>query len=269
MQSFLLVLFSVVIVYAAFEEKPLTARSAGLGEAGAALAGDVSAVALNPAGLRFAQEKEFASGYTRLFNLPELTLQQFAVRWPTLRRGAWGLMARQFGSGPYQEQDVAFAQSCFLSSATAMGISLHRYSLRVERYGGMSGFGWDAGVLSRVHPRADIGASVQNVNGGGFLDSAEGPLQSLRAGVAIRPAANAVTLIDLVKPGPGSLSWRAGQEIRLGRTLAFRFGVETEPGRLSLGMGLFLGWLKMDYAVLTHPDLPDQHHVTLSLSRGR
>lgn len=268
LNAFILLLLAGLPVQAAFEEKPLTARTAGMGETGAALAGDVSAAAFNPAGLRFSEEKEITTGSARLFNLPELTLRQVAVKWPTARRGSWGLMACQFGSGLYQEQDIAIAQGFSLSSATAMGISIHRYDLRVERYGVKSGFGLDVGILSRVHPRSDIGASVQNLNGGGFFDSAEGPAQILRAGVAVHPARNALTLIDMVKSGPGRLSWRAGQEIRLARPLAFRFGVETEPSRLSLGMGLFLGRIKLDYAILTHADLPDQHHVTLSLSRA-
>jgi DNA uptake protein ComE-like DNA-binding protein len=253
---------------AAFEEKPPSARAAGLSEAMTAVVGDGNSLYYNPAGLRFSRHKEVLSSYTRLFSLSELPYHYFAMSLPTESRGAWGLSVSQFGPAPYREQEVALTHSVFLTPLAAFGYTLRRATLDVKRYGSASALCLDAGVAGQIAPPLKAGFSVRNINHANLGSSPEGPAQQLRAGLAFRPAGGFLTALDAVKPVDGEISYRAGQEVQLAPMLALRFGVETAPSRYSAGFGFRWKAVRIDYAFLTHPLLNDQQHASVSLWWG-
>ncbi|MBI4396408.1 MAG: helix-hairpin-helix domain-containing protein [Elusimicrobia bacterium] len=263
-------LFLVVAVggQAAFEEKPFSARAAGLGEAMTALQ-EGTDFFYNPAQLRTLRQGELVSGYTRLFSLPDLAQSSLACAFPTRSRGSWGMSARQFGNSMYREQEFSIAHSVFLSSPVALGYSFRLYRLSLSRYGSVSALGMDVGVLGRFHPKVSAGVSFQNVNQPNFSNTTEGPPQQMRFGLAFRPVPMSQTSFDLVRPVAGRVSLRAGQEMRGSSFLSVRFGAQTEPNRFSVGVGLNARGILLDYAYLTHPFLEGQHHVDLVFRWGK
>jgi len=263
----LLVLLAAVGARGAFEERPASARAAGLGESMTA-AGGVESLYYNPAAGRFTGAAQAQWGRAELFGVDELVDQRAAVLWPTARAGAWGLSFNQFGPEFYREREAAVAHAFHLSSGAALGWSLKHSSLALGRYGGTSALGLDAGVLVRVLPRLDMGLAARNLNGPTFDDLPEGPAGEGRAGLAFRPASGFQTFADAVKPARGELSWRAGQEITLGPLFTLRLGLRTAPGRFAVGFGARVGALRLDYAFLSHPYLDDQHHMGLSCRLG-
>jgi len=266
--SLQLLTFNIKLLHASFEEKPVSARAAGMGEAMAAVSGDANSFFYNPAGFRFSQHKELLTNYTRLFDVPDLPYQNFAVGLPTQKYGAWGLAYGQFGPSEYREQEFLLSHSVLLSPAAAFGYSIRREGLKLKRYGSTAAWGLDLGVVGQLHPKVKGGFAVKNLNHPNYGSSSEGPSQEMRAGVAFKALPGFLTSFDAVKPAEGALSYRGGEEIQISRVLALRFGVETAPNRFSGGLGLRFKIFHLDYAFLTHPFLHDQQHVTLSLWWG-
>ncbi|MGQ0645048.1 MAG: helix-hairpin-helix domain-containing protein [Elusimicrobiota bacterium] len=252
---------------AAFEERPPSARAAGLAEAGsAAWAGGPEAY-YNAAGLAFARRRELTAGYGRLFGLADLPFESAAYAGPRTGGGA-GLSFTQFGSALYREQELGLAGAFRLSPAAALGGGLKYSALRVKRYGSSAAWGLDAGGALRPHPKVDAGFSARNINHPSFEDGTQGPAPDLRAGLAFRPAAGFLTVLDAVKPVRGELSWRAGEEIAVSPFLDLRFGLRTAPNRYALGFGLRFKSFRLDYALLSHPLLQDQHHAGFGFAWG-
>lgn len=256
------------ILRAAFEEKPASARTAGLAEAGTA-AGGVESLFYNPAALRFSPRAELLSTRARLLALEDLPLTALAWAAPSRRLGAWGLGYLQFGAGAYREQEASLAHGFFLAPGAAVGWRLKYSRLDLRRYGSASAIGLDVGAAGRVHSTLDLGFSFHNANHPRLAGAGSDVPQSLRAGAALRPTARFLTLLDAVKPVRGKFSWRLGQEVRLSRPLALRFGAETRPDRFSIGTGWERGLVRVDYAFLSHPRFNDQHQVSFVLSWGR
>lgn len=253
---------------AAFEERPFSARSAALGEAMTAVPGGADALYYNPAALGFSSGVELLSSHTRLFSLSELSYTSLAVVWPTSRWGAWGVGYNRFGPSFYQEEEASVAHAVRISSRASVGYALKRSSIRLRRYGSASALGVDAGVFGHWHPKGTVGFCFRNANRPRFGASPEGPSQEMRVGLTFRPLEMFLTSLDMVKPVRGGLSYRMGEEVRLAPLLTLRFGVETSPNRYSVGTAFSFKGGRLDYALLSHPFLPEQHHVSFSMSWG-
>jgi hypothetical protein len=50
--------------------------------------------------------------------------------------------------------------------------------------------------------------------------------------------------------------------------IALRCGLGLDPDFVGAGIGLSLGWLRLDYAFLYHLLLPSTHSLTLCIARG-
>jgi hypothetical protein len=255
--------------WGAFEEKPFSAKAAGLGEAMGAFAEGADSLAYNPAGLRFSRNREIVSGYTRLFSLEELSSLMGAVVWPTEKSGVWGASYTQFGPTSFREREFSLGHGFFLTPHVAAGYTLKGSLLRVDRYGSAVGLGLDVGFLTRFDSRWSGGLVFRNANQPSLGKSPEGPSSSVRAGVVFRPwIGGSAVGVDAVKNAQGKTSYRWGSEFSLTPSFLFRFGLGTHPNRYSVGLGfclgkMTLGPMALDYAFLTHPFLPDQHQTTL------
>jgi competence ComEA-like helix-hairpin-helix protein len=257
-----------VVVHSAFEEKPPSARAAGMSEAMTAVSGDANSLYYNPAGLRFSRHAEVMTGHTRLFGEAELPYQYFGAAVPTRRAGVWGVSYGQFGPAVYREQELAVTHSVFFNPKASFGYSIKRSALEQKRYGDASALGLDVGFLGQLHPKVKGGIAFRNVNQPRFGSSPEGPAQELRAGLAAKLLPGFLTAFDVVKPADAELAYRIGEEVQLAPALSLRFGVQTRPNRYSAGVGLRVRIFRLDYAFLSHPYLHEQHHATFSVWWG-
>jgi hypothetical protein len=251
-------------LFAAFEEKPFSARSASLGESlvGASLGLDASHE--NPGALAFIDRPGLSLGHSQLYGDPDLGVRNMAGALATLRHGAFGFFLGDFGSSLYREQEVGVSWAGRLAERMALGATLKRQEIRLERYGTFDAFQLDVGMSGRPLPKVSAGLSVKNVTRNRWTGTPEAPPAFFSAGVAVDALARGPTSLAVVQESGGKTSWRAGQEAWLHSVLALRAGFETDPNRLTLGMGFLLSSFALDYAFLTHPQLPDQHFFNLS-----
>lgn len=261
------IIFTSNFVHAAFSERPFTARAGGMGEAMGA-AGDVNALYYNPAGLRWGAGGEVFSSHGRLYGIDELSGQSLVFRQTTASAGAWGFSYQQFGPAIYREREAVAAHSFFVAPQTSAGLAVKYSRIDVERYGERAAWGVDLGVSARPHRKVHGGFAARNVNHPRFQGGVDGPAPDIRLGLAYLPWPDISAAMDLVKTSGEKLSERAGTEIIWGRVLALRLGVETRPSRYSLGFGFCFQSLRLDYGLLSHPFLNDQHHVSLGFAWG-
>jgi hypothetical protein len=268
MRILVAVLLLAATARAAFEERPFSARAAALGEAMAGVSSGPDAAYYNPAALRFAEGAALTSGYTRLFNEDELAQGSLGAVLPTARRGAFGLSATSFGSSLYRETEAAVAWAGRVAPRASLGVALKGQDLRMERYGRLGAAQIDAGLFGKPHQKVGAGVAVKNLTQSGLGRTVESPPAMFSAGLSAELFPGGLTALAAAQESGGRATWRAGQEVRPHPALALRAGFETGPNRFALGAGFQAKGIRLDYALLTHADLPDQHQVNVSFFLG-
>jgi hypothetical protein len=253
---------------AAFEERPPSARAAALGEAMTAAGGGAEDWLYNPAALRGLSRAEAVSGYTRLLGEEGLPAGAVVLGVPTEKHGGWGVSFSQMGSAFYREREFSAGVAAFLSTGLAAGAAVTGSFLDMDRYGGASAWGLDAGVIARPHPRASLGFACKRLNHPRFPGARDGLPPSFRMGASFLPGRGARLSIDAVKPQDRSFSTRIGAELPMGKGFFLRAGGQTRPARYALGFGAAAPLFRLDYVFLTHPFLGDQHQVSMAFSWG-
>src|SRR5574341_608671 len=256
---------------------PGSTRSVGMGGAGAALVGDAGAIFANPAGIATVHRLALEASAERYLAGTTLSSAALALR---VGRFDWGVGAQalDYGTEPEIVPDPATGNrrgiptGGFFSSADLLAVTsgVYRYGLIAagvsgkyarQSIGAWAADAWagDAGVTVAVFDIMALGASVQNL-GGGLGDGARLPRRT-RVGFTLnytdpQGAFRLLTTLEgqwpageralLVLGGEGGVVARGvGLVGRLG--LATR-GTTTAASRLSLGGGLELGHVHLDYA---------------------
>jgi hypothetical protein len=248
---------------AVFEERPLSARSAALGESLAAAEGTESAT-VNPAALGFFKGMEFRAGQSRLLGLAEFPHRTALCAFSTSHRAAMAVTADILGTDLYREQSVGVGAGFSLGDLLALGAAVRRADVHISRYGSAGAWAFDAGILGRVRPNLSLGAAAINLNHPRLGNSDEGPLPLWRGGLAWKPFPSLLTLVEAVKTPGDPYSWRVGQEAAVGSVLFLRAGFETVPSRWGAGLGARVKGMGVDYGFLTHPYLPEEHRFDVS-----
>ena len=109
-----------------------------------------------------------------------------------------------------------------------------------------------------------LGVTANNLFGGvNYAAHGESMAMSLRIGAAVKIANVILLTSDLDLAG----GFHFGMAYRPIQTLVFRAGMMTQAGGMSitLGMGLDIQGFILDYAYITHPNLPGTHRVSLSI----
>ena len=260
---FFFLLTSVVGVRAAFEELPFSARASALGESLVADSTGVDAFYVNPGALALAEGMGVLLGHTRLFNDGEWPAKSVAAVVPTTRGGSWGGSWTEMGSSLYQERELSVGWAWRWRERLGVGAALKRQDVRIERYGTLGAWQWDAGLVGRPRPNVDVGVSVKNVTQT-RLGGVESPPALFSAGVSGGLFPNGKTSLAATQTSEGRSSWRAGQEIELQKMFALRAGYESNPNRFSCGFGWRRRPLELDYAFSATADLPELHHFSLT-----
>jgi hypothetical protein len=256
-------------VRAAFEEKPLSARAASLGETGIGDAEAPDTWLSNPAALGFLDRPQIAMTHTRLLGEASLPFSALGVGLPASSgRSGLGAVASEFGDGPYHEREVGLSGAVRATPSAAVGASVGGSFLDMARYGKAGAWTFDAGVLGRPHPRVSVGFAVKRLNNPG-LPGVRNALPSItRAGAAVSVCPGARLTLEMVKPRDLPFSARAGLEMSPVPAFFLRAGGESRPGRYSFGFGIQTSFGRIDYAFLSHPFLGDQHQFSLTLLWG-
>ena len=256
--------------FALFESKGLSARYLSLGGGCTALSGEPSTMAANPGGLGFYSRKGIQSSWSQLFNLRELSSGDFYFIYP-LKRFLWtksltfGLGLNIFGQPDYyQESKISLALGHRMQDALSIGVSVKYMKVSFPApYPSFSTIGFDSGVLIRIQDKAQIGGAIENLNKPQVVKGSEDIPRIWHLGFAVFAFEDVILTVDLVKDSEFEPQLKFGQEIRISKKLALRFGMATEPVTYSVGTGFEWENIKMDYAFMSHPSLAGSHKVSI------
>ena len=259
-----LVCILAVPALAMFEDNEAGARPEGMGGAFTAVADDVSAIDLNPAGL-FQVERASGLAYGKLLyggagaGLHTATI---AGCIPVRRVGTFGIRLQETGVSEMSQRSLKLAHGFKLANDLAFGYGLNAYNLAQQDYGQGFAFGVDVGMFARIYKVWSIGFYAHNLNmptlGGDELP------RLLVFGLGFSPSPGINSAVDVSKEPGMPTRVCIGQEFRIIEDyLTVRAGVETEPVSMSFGLRSGYKLFHVDYAFRTHPTLPATHSLGL------
>jgi hypothetical protein len=262
----ILILLPLELLFSAFEEKPGSARSLSLGGATTSLSSEASHLFSNPASLGIFSKKEIQLSWSELYGLEELSSGDFYLSFPLNKRLTLGTGYNIFGKNEYyQENLLTLGVGIKVCESISLGTNLKYFQLSFPPpYGDFRALGIDLGSLFRIKDKAQLGLSLKNINQPELIESSEKIPFSYSFGISLYPYKQVLLSADLYKTRAEEEELRFGQEIKLFSNLVLRFGMKSAPACYSLGTGVELEKLRLDYGYLSHPVLGGSHKVTLS-----
>lgn len=268
---------------AEFLKLPILSRGASLGGALVATASGTEGLIYNPATLGNWRGTEVSLSHNELYQ--DLRLENVGITMPLGRSVAFGAAVTYLGYGQIDGYDVSgnstgdvsaystaitLGASWRLSDKFSLGAafkpiweSLGDYQARTSAFD--FGLLWQSGQFT-------FGAQAANLGGNMTFVEEQNPLpRLLRVGAAYRTVTGSslVTLAATTEPGV-STQLAGGIEYNYTQSLSMRVGYEggisgaaVGTGSASLGVGLELGSLRVDYAYRPASTLGDTHQITL------
>jgi tetratricopeptide (TPR) repeat protein len=270
------------------------ARAIAMGGAFAGLANDATALSWNPAASAWLQRQELGITYADRFGLG-LNNSYLSYVQPVTENHALGLDwffegfndedkglglnagRNHFGLGYAYRNNIAFLQPFLANSA--LGVRGRYFSQNIDLDGakalGLSGWGWDVGLLAPLPYGLRLGVVAQHI-GGTSLKHDSGISEKVfpayyRLGLAYKsPVIEGLTVTTDLDD-----HFRLGAEYWLKGQLALRAGFKSEmnspesfadASTPTVGLGIKYRFLQFDYAYERHPVLNATHYTTLSLA---
>jgi hypothetical protein len=223
----------------------------------AALVSPSNSVFANPAMLARLTGKNLSFSYAEPYTIPGLNFNQIAGNLKKPMNLGLGVAA--LGMKDYQEFTFSVAAGFPLGPAFAYGLAVQGL------YVGIAGFGADfvpavdIGLLW-YNERYTIGLVIDNLNQPRNSSGDELPVK-LGVGAAVTPVENFTVSADLVKEKSYGERLLTGTKFQLGRCLALRLGLGTNPFVIAAGAGVSYKLFRVDYACRFHSRLKETHLI--------
>ncbi|MCX6135838.1 MAG: hypothetical protein NTU47_18700 [Ignavibacteriales bacterium] len=265
---FLLVFFPW-LVCSGFQNSGRGARPNALANAFVAVGNSPWSSEYNPAGLVTCPEAELAVFMNpQQFGLKELRTISVAGVVP-LHLASLGIVAGQFGFDLYRETTCTLAIGKAVDDGIAVGGAINVIRISVERYGVVTASSCDAGALVDVAEGLRIGFEWKNVSGSKIGASGEALPQVQDVGICYTFGESSLLAVGLEKDIRFPFELKVGYEQELLHALTMRFGMSSNPEKISVGLGVHFGGIEFSYAGLSHPQLGWTHQVEISCTAGR
>jgi hypothetical protein len=247
---------------------PGSARAAGMGDAGAAIGGDASAVFANAAGLATVHHLAVEASYESYPSGTTLSTGALALR---VDRFTWGFGAAALGPS-YSAADVVGASALvFRTGLVALGTTV-KYVRETVAGSRVDAWAGDAGLAVAVFDLMALGVSVQNI--GGDLGASGHLPRRTRAGFTLNyidpeGTYRLLTTLEGQWPSGGSAFMVLGLEggtVKRGVGVLGRVGyvghsVTTSASPFTFGGSVELGRLHLDYGYRADAALGPRHRV--------
>ena len=271
------------------------ARAAALGNASVALPGEVWSVGNNVAALGEIQAPTVGFYAENRYFSPALNVAALALALPLGRRAAaaasddadaapapaataraWarhgvlGVEAQRFGGALYNETRLGAGYGYRLGQIS-LGGRVDVLQVSIEGLGSRRVvLGTLGGQLELVPRRLSFGASLYNLSQTRLASYQDERVPTvLRAGLAYRPGAAVLLLVETEKDVERAANFKAGLEYRPVPALAVRVGLATLTEQASAGLGVLAGAFWIDYAAAFQQVLGFSQHVSVSRAWGR
>lgn len=262
------------------------ARAAALGNASVALAGEVWCVGNNVAGLGDLMRPAVGFYAENRYFSPALNVAALAVALPLgrpaaapigvggiapapaapARHGVVAFEAQRFGGVLYNETRVGAGYG-YRFGQISLGGRVDVLQVSIEGLGSRRvALGTLGGQIEIVPRRLSFGASLYNLSQTRLASYQNERVPTvLRAGLAYRPGAQVLLLVETEKDVERAATVKAGLEYRPVPVLAVRLGLASLTEQASAGLGLLAGQFQIDYAAAFQQALGFSQHLSVTL----
>ncbi len=265
------------------------ARASSMGSSFCALADDATAIYYNPAGLAQLKKTELYLMHNQWFQ--DINQEYLVLAFPR-QNSSFALSVNYLSIGEIEKRSspTSKPEDTFTSSDGALtlsyakafsedlfiGINFKGIRQVIYNFEGI-GYGIDLGLLY-TFPRINLALVIQNIGTGIKFKEKTFPLPlTYKVGIAIKVLKNTILTLEGKKEKDADISYHLGVESYLFNLLALRAGynskiAQTELGEfsslfkgLTVGLGLKINNLQLDYAYIPYGDLGDTQRISLGI----
>lgn len=176
-----------------------------------------------------------------------------------------GLSAQIFGLALYRETTVAVAAARKIGRHLEVGLRLSAHQIDIKNYGAHRTVTVSGSMTYPLSETARWSLHGLNLNAP-RLGRSEEPLPQIMAmGFQYAPAGPLQALVEIEKDLSHRERTKFGLIWEATPWLTLASGFSTNPAQMSAGLSLKLFRLAIDYAIATHPHLPETHTLALHL----
>jgi hypothetical protein len=252
------------LAHAAFEPKPLDARSAALGGV-LGSSRDCWGVFGNPSALALLHRSSCGFSHTPgIFELKELKASAAAFALP-LRGGGAGAGLSVFGGDLYGELTGALGAALRVSEGSTLGASIAIYHLRIRNYGSATSPALSLGAGLVLSSLLTTFVNITNLTGATIGSCHERIPRQIALSLVGSITSSLSLLGELRKESTVPASVVLACQYSLGENLTLRGGASSEYVGASGGIEVGIGEISAGYACQWHRELGFTHTITMLL----
>jgi hypothetical protein len=271
MKLILLFCFGVVLVNQVFcQSDPLTqaqgSRSQGMGNLKLNIP-DSWAIFNHVGAMDRADQSQISAGYDSRFGLKELSTLSISG---ILKNefGTLGAGISRFGGDLFNQHLLGLGFSNTLGIAS-IGAKAEWYQTQIEGFGTGNSFMLSFGGLAELGPKTRFGANFSNVNRARLgKNTAQKHPTLIQIGITYLPSDPIAIYAELEKEVDTKPILKVGLEYQPARWIQLRTGVNSQPARVSFGLGIRKDKFGFDYAYGQNTALGRTQHLSLALQLG-
>ena len=258
-------------------------RAQALGNASATLAGEVWAVANNPAGLSTLTRPTAGAYLENRYLIPSLNVAAAALALPLglvephapgqptrARHGVLGLEAQRWGGALYSETRLGVAYGYRLG-VISIGGRLDALQVSFQNLGSRRVLAASLGGQADILPqRLTLGVHLYNLTQARLASYQDERVPTvLRVGLAYRPGKQVLLLAEAEKDVERAAGVKAGLEYLPVPAVAVRLGYASLSQQATGGVGLRAGDFQLDYAAGWHSALGLSQYFSVAWQWGK
>lgn len=227
---------------------PAGARGIAMGNANLTFR-DIHSGFNNQAGLAFIKDFSGVAFVENRFLLSELQSGAISIAHPTTS-GTIGLVMQYFGFEGYNEQKIGINYSRILFDKLSIGAQFDLLNTRIKEYGNDTALTFEVGLQYEIWENIITGIHVFNpvrANIGG-----EDIPSILQIGLTYQIAEFLTISSSVEKDTFLPYNVRVGLEYQLLQKIYFRAGVNSNPNKISFGLGYLVNQLQLNIAASYH-----------------
>lgn len=252
--SFILLVFAAPVVQAQVVRQPLSLRYAGLGAYSKNFV-DIFSSTTNQASLAELKSAAFGVYGERRFLQEEMNQFSAIVAVPT-NGGTFAFQGDYYGFTTYNENQLGLSYGRKISNYIDVGVKFNYHTIRIAGYGNASAINFEAGTLLHLTDKLHAGFHVYNPLSSKLGKNSNEKLASVyQAGLGYEASDKVFISTEIVKQEDQGVSINAGLQYNVAQNVFLRGGVSTLTNNTYVGVGLQLGFARVDLNTAYHPQL--------------
>lgn len=201
----------------------------------------------NPAGIAGVRQIQGGFFAEQRYLLSQLNNGAAGVVLPFHEIHTAALSFSSFGYQKYQDSRIALSYGVRVLEKVNLGLTGAWNMTAIQDYGSNGAFTLDAGAIIETSSKVSVGFRVYNATQSYIRKEQEEVIPTVfNAGIAWKPSEKILICADLEKTLMFAPSLRGGVQYQINEILIARFGIQTRPSLVSLGMGCRINKFQLD-----------------------